>query len=90
MHEHKNPFLSAAAIRRILALHPFSEANRAYLIEEAGRREEWEREIEALVREVLTTPTDISPDPVPAREVAGADVTQHHSPLYAGDPSSVG
>jgi len=73
MHQHTGPFLSAAAIRRILDLHSFSEANRIYLLEEAERRAEREREIEALVREILTAPTDVAPDPVPAREVAGAD-----------------
>ena len=73
MHEHTGPFLSAAAIRRILDLHSFSEANRTYLLEEAERRDEREREIEALMREILKAPTDVTPSPVPAREVTGAD-----------------
>ncbi|HHX42059.1 MAG TPA: hypothetical protein GX715_19050 [Armatimonadetes bacterium] len=88
MHEHKNPFLSAAAIRRILALHSFSEANRAYLIEEAERRETWEREVEALMHEVLPPHAGVSPS-TDLCEVAGAEIAGRYPTLVASDPSSI-
>lgn len=79
MHENTGPFLSAAALRRILQLHPFSEANHAYLLQEAERRAEWEQEIEALVCETLPSIDAPCAGPVARREVAGMDATHLHS-----------
>lgn len=71
MHEFNGPFLSAAAIRRILSLHPFSESNRAYLLDEAQRRDAWEREVESLLAGPLPSVQEIA-GPA-ARESTGAD-----------------
>ncbi|MDH7568268.1 MAG: hypothetical protein QHJ73_01610 [Armatimonadota bacterium] len=56
MDEHAGPFLSAAAIRRILEIHPFSEANREYLVREAEEREARERGLAALVQAAVSSP----------------------------------
>ena len=84
MHEHKT-FLSAAAIRRILALHPFSEANRAYL---RGRRSaaRREREVEALMHEVLPPRAGVSPS-ADLCEVAGSEIAGRYPTLVASDSS---
>lgn len=72
MHEFNGPFLSAAAIRRILSLHPFSESNRAYLMDEAQRRDAWELEVEALLAGPLPSAQGVAG--TSARESTGADV----------------
>ncbi len=74
MHEQSTPFLSAAAIRRVLTLHPFSESNRLYLLQEAERRDEWEHQVEMLLCEDLPSPEIATSSPVPTRELTGADV----------------
>lgn len=78
MHGPTGPFLSSAVIRRILALHPFSEANRRYLEQEAERREQWEQAVEALLREVMParTPTPSTAHP---HQGAHSDHTRVHT-----------
>ncbi|NLC55664.1 MAG: hypothetical protein GX774_02360 [Armatimonadetes bacterium] len=69
MHDQNGPFLSAAAIRRILRIHPFSEANRTYLLAEAERREAWEQDVAGLLRGLQSSCGDAVATPVAGTEV---------------------
>lgn len=80
MCDHNGPFLSAAAIRRILHLHRFSESNRIYLLEEAERRDAWEKQVASLLQGLLTHTSDPSPSiPPPVGRVAETDVTHSYT-----------
>ncbi|HEX2999799.1 MAG TPA: hypothetical protein VHR86_06140 [Armatimonadota bacterium] len=75
MSEQTGSFLSAATIRRMLELHPFSEANQAYLRQEADRREQREKEMDNLMREVASAAEEPVVTPKTPRGMVGADTT---------------
>ena len=85
MHTHNGPFLSAAAIRRALALHPFSEGNRSYLMEEAARREGWEREVKALLADLPALPEPAARKPLSPSDGADSGAASFY-PLQAAPP----